>query len=348
MADIKKKMRKIQLAMIFAIIVFLILLVTMFVVFSGIFILQKLGFNLVDEISKVPLLTFAIVSVSVGTVLAFLFSRLPLKPIRTVCEAADKIAEGDYSVRINLKGPTEFIQLTDSFNHMAEELCSVEMLRSDFVNNFSHEFKTPIVSVRGFAKMLKRDDLTEEERNEYLDTIITESERLAELSTNVLNLTKIEQQTILTDKRLFNVSEQLRLVIAMLSEKWLKKQLEFDFDCGEIYLTGNEEMLKQVWINLLDNAIKFSPDGGAVIIKLRRTAKSVIITVSNEGNILTEESAKHIFDKFYQADKSHAARGYGLGLAITKQIIELHSGTITAKGTEDSRIEFRIELPKGS
>ena len=310
MADIKKKMRKIQLAMIFAIIVFLILLVTMFVVFSGIFILQKLGFNLVDEISKVPLLTFAIVSVSVGTVLAFLFSRLPLKPIRTVCEAADKIAEGDYSVRINLKGPTEFIQLTDSFNHMAEELCSVEMLRSDFVNNFSHEFKTPIVSVRGFAKMLKRDDLT--------------------------------------DKRLFNVSEQLRLVIAMLSEKWLKKQLEFDFDCGEIYLTGNEEMLKQVWINLLDNAIKFSPDGGAVIIKLRRTAKSVIITVSNEGNILTEESAKHIFDKFYQADKSHAARGYGLGLAITKQIIELHSGTITAKGTEDSRIEFRIELPNGS
>ena len=149
MADIKKKMRKIQLAMIFAIIVFLILLVTMFVVFSGIFILQKLGFNLVDE---VPLLTFAIVSVSVGTVLAFLFSRLPLKSIRTVCAAADKIAEGDYSVRINLRGPTEFIQLADSFNHMAEELCSVEMLRSDFVNNFSHEFKTPIVSVRGFAK----------------------------------------------------------------------------------------------------------------------------------------------------------------------------------------------------
>ncbi len=124
----------------------------------------------------------------------------------------------------------------------------MEMLRSDFVNNFSHEFKTPIVSVRGFAKMLKRDDLTDEERNEYLDTIITESERLAELSTNILNLTKIEQQTILTDKKQFNVSEQIRLVIAMLSGKWQEKRLEFDFDCGEIYLTGNEEMLKQVWM----------------------------------------------------------------------------------------------------
>ena len=118
-------------------------------------------------------------SIGVGTTLAFLFSKLPLKPIRTVCEAADKIADGDYNVRINLKGPAEFIQLAESFNHMAEELGSVEMLRSGFVNNFSHEFKTPIVSVRGFAKMLKRDDLTDEERNEYLDTIITESERLA-------------------------------------------------------------------------------------------------------------------------------------------------------------------------
>ena len=162
-------------------------------------------------------------SIGVGTTLAFLFSKLPLKPIRTVCEAADKIADGDYNVRINLKGPAEFIQLAESFNHMAEELGSVEMLRSDFVNNFSHEFKTPIVSVRGFAKMLKRDDLTDEERNEYLDTIITESERLAELSTNILNLTKIEQQTILTDKKQFNVSEQIRLVIAMLSGKWQEK-----------------------------------------------------------------------------------------------------------------------------
>ena len=289
--------------------------------------------------------TFAIVSIGVGTTLAFLFSKLPLKPIRTVCEAADKIADGDYNVRINLKGPAEFIQLAESFNHMAEELGSVEMLRSDFVNNFSHEFKTPIVSVRGFAKMLKRDDLTDEERNEYFDTIITESERLAELSTNILNLTKIEQQTILTDKKQFNVSEQIRLVIAMLSGKWQEKRLEFDFDCGEIYLTGNEEMLKQVWINLLDNAIKFSPISGTITIKLHRTIKSVIITVSNEGNALTEESARHIFDKFYQADKSHAASGYSLGLAIAKQIIELHGGTITAKGIEDSKIVFHIEIP---
>lgn len=348
MSRLHGRLKKFQLAMIFAAVVFLILLLTMLIVFGGIFILQKLGFSLADEMSRVPLFTFAIVSVGVGTVLAFLFSKLPLRPIRTVCEAADKIADGDYSVRINLKGSVEFTQLADSFNHMAEELGSVEMLRTDFVNNFSHEFKTPIVSVRGFAKMLKRADLTAEERNEYLDIIITESERLAELSTNVLNLTKIEQQTILTDKKHFNVAEQIRLVIAMLSEKWQKKQLEFDYDCGEIYLTGNEELLKQVWINLLDNAIKFSPAGGTVTIKAGRAVGSVMISISNDGNTLTEKQEAHIFDKFYQADKYHAVSGYGLGLAIAKQIVELHSGTITAKGVENSKMEFLIEIPTGT
>jgi len=262
-----------------------------------------------------------------------------------VCKAADKIADGDYSVRIKLNGPSEFAQLDDSFNHMAAELGSVEMLRSDFVNNFSHEFKTPIVSVRGFAKMLKRDDLTGEERDEYIDTIITESERLAELSTNVLNLSKVEQQTILTDKNCFNVIEQIRLVIAMLSEKWQKKELIFDFDCGEIYLLGNEEMLKQVWINLIDNAIKFSPVGGVIAIKPQRTAKFVSIAVSNEGNALTEEQAVHIFDKFYQADKSHSTGGYGIGLAIVKRIVQLHGGNIAVETNDKSRITFRVEIP---
>lgn len=165
----------------------------------------------------------------------FLF---PLKSFLTVCKAADKIAEGDYSVRIHLDNSEAFARLSDSFNHMARELGSVEMLRSDFVNNFSHEFKTPIVSIRGFAKMLKRDDLTPEKQSEYLDIIISESERLAALSTSVLTLTKIERQTILTNKKEFNVSEQLRLVIAMLSDKWQKKQIVFDFDCGEIFLVG--------------------------------------------------------------------------------------------------------------
>lgn len=345
MAKLRKYLKKFQLAFLFAAIVFVILLAALLLVFAGMLLLGRLGFSVLDESSRIPLFTFALVSLCVGTVLAFLFSRRPLAPIRSVGEAADKIADGDYSVRIQLKGPDELVQLSNSFNHMAEELGSVEMLRTDFVNNFSHEFKTPIVSIRGFAKMLKRDDLTAEERSEYLDIIIQESERLTELATNVLNLTKLEQQTILTNLKNFNVSEQIRLVIAMLESKWMEKQISFDFDCDEIYIRGNEELLQQVWINLLDNAIKFSPDKTAVGIQISRSARHTIFTISNQGEQITAEAAKHIFDKFYQADKAHNAQGNGLGLAIVKRIVEMHNGSIIVCSSDTEKIIFKITLP---
>lgn len=345
MAKSRKHLKKFQLAFLFAAIVFVILLAALLLVFAGMLLLSRLGFSVLDESSRIPLFTFALVSLCVGTVLALLFSRRPLAPIRSVGEAADKIADGDYSVRIQLKGPDELVQLSNSFNHMAEELGSVEMLRTDFVNNFSHEFKTPIVSIRGFAKMLKRDDLTAEERSEYLDIIIQESERLTELATNVLNLTKLEQQTILTNLKDFNVSEQIRLVIAMLESKWREKQVSFDFDCDEIYMRGNEELLRQVWINLLDNAIKFSPDKTAVKIQIVCSPEYIVFTILNQGEQMTAEAAKHIFDKFYQADKAHHTQGNGLGLAIVKRIVELHNGSVSVGTSAEGIICFEIKLP---
>lgn len=345
MGKIRKKIKNLQLAVIFAGSIFIILVATIFILAVGIFLLQKNGVPVFEDTSRFPLFWLAVSSLMIGTLIAFVFCRLPLKPILTVCKAADKIADGDYGVRIHLKGPEEFVRLSDSFNHMAEELGSVELLRSDFVNNFSHEFKTPIVSIRGFAKMLKYGDLTQDERNEYLDVMIAESERLADLAAKVLELSKFERQAILTDKKEFNVSEQIRIVIAMLCDRWQKKRLVFDFDCGEVCVVGNEEMLKQVWINLLDNAIKFSPDGGTIAIRLRRTVSSVIVAVSNGGSTLTAEAAGHIFDKFYQADRSHTTDGCGLGLAIVKRIVELHGGRVSV-GTENvPQIVFRVELP---
>lgn len=176
--------------------------------------------------------------------------------------------------------------------------------------------------------------------------IIDESERLADLSNNVLYLSKLENQTILTDRKKINVSEQIRLVIALLYEKWSAKNLTVVFDSDEKYMSCNEEMLKQIWINLLDNAIKFSPVDGKIEIRLADGAKNITVTVADEGMGMSEETRKHIFDKFYQGDLSHSTAGNGLGLTIAQKIVHLHDGTISAASSESSGTILKVELPK--
>ena len=341
MSKAKQKLKKIRLTLMFAFLFFAISVLTFLLVGAGTVFLSYLG--IVDEthLKQLPLFYFGIISVLVGTGLSIILSKMPLAPIREIIDATDKIADGDYSVRIHLRGPEEIRTLRDKFNHMAEEIGSVEMLRSDFVNNFSHEFKTPIVSIRGFAKALKWDNLSAEERDEYIDIIISESERL---SVNVLYLSKIEQQTILTDKRRFNLSEQIRLVVALLDKKLTEKQIQVNFNCGEFFFTGNEEMLRQVWINLLDNAIKYSPAHGVIEIQMEQKNGKTTVTVANQGEFIPPETAAHIFEKFYQGDTSHATKGNGLGLAIAKRIIELHGGAIRLIQPEQGKIVFEVNF----
>lgn len=172
---------------------------------------------------------------------------------------------------------------------MAEELQNVEILKSDFVNNFSHEFKTPVTSIAGFAEMLKKN-LTEEEKEEYINIIAKESRRLAQLSGDVLELTRLDNKKEATDKVTFNLSEQIRLVIAMLDTKWADKEMEFYFDCDEVYICANEKLLQQLWVNLIDNAIKFSPENATVYITLSESGNKIIATVKDEGCGMSEKN----------------------------------------------------------
>lgn len=334
MNKLKSFLKYFRLTLIFAFVVFFIMLTTLLLTFCGIFILAH--FDVIDggNINIFPLFTFCMANILIGTILTIIFSKAPLRPFREIMDATDKIASGDYSVRLNLKGPEEFRTLSNKFNHMAAEISSVEMLRTDFVNNFSHEFKTPIVSIRGFAKALKWKDLSPEEREEYLDIIISESDRLSELSLNVLYLSKIENQTILTDKRYYNLSEQIRLAVALFDHKFSEKQLEIIFDNNEFLIEANKEMLKQVWINLLDNAIKFSPIGGTIEIRMKQTGDNLSVKISDQGSGMSPETKEHIFDKFFQGDLSHSTNGNGLGLAIVKKIIDLHGGNITVHSSD--------------
>lgn len=334
------------LTVAFTIIIFLFMFFSMLLVFVGAYFLYRFGIISPDSPVTIVLLLFALISLFTVLVLSILCSRFPLAPIQSIADAVDRIADGDYSARIDLKVTADLREFSKKFNHMAEELGSVELLRNDFINNFSHEFKTPIASIQGFAEMLEYDDLTPEEQTEYIHIIIEESARLAELAANILNLSKIEQQSILTNQTFFNVSEQIRQVIALLDKKWSEKDISVSFDCEECYLSGNEELLKQAWINLIDNAIKFSPDHENIDINIKKTTQDIIFSYANKGDPIPPAMLPHIFDKFYQVDASRTTSGNGLGLAIVRKIIELHGGLITVSSAASVGTIFEITLPQ--
>lgn len=300
---------------------------------------------------KSALVFMMIMTMVVGVILTAFLTRNLLIYVNRIINRMNRLASGDYSVRLSYGKPIclhpTVIEIMSSFNRMAEELEKTETLRIEFINNLSHEFKTPIVSIAGFAKMLKKDNLSEEQRKEYLDIIEEEAKRLADMATNVLNMTKVENQTILTDISKFNLSEQIRSSVLLLEEKWIKKNLELDLDFEEYDIYANEELLKEVWINLVDNAVKFSPVNGLISIKIEERQDTYLIIVSNQGEVISEESRKKLFLKFYQADESHATEGYGVGLAIVKRVVELHKGDVNVE-CRDGDVFFIVELPKSN
>lgn len=193
--------------------------------------------------------------------------------------------------------------------------------------------------------MLKYGDLTEAERNEYLDIVISESGRLATLATNVLNLTKIEKQNILSDRQEFDLGEQIRRCILMFESKWVQKGLYLSVQIEDMRYLGSEDLLNQVWLNLLDNAFKFTPENGQISIMLEFEAENVKFVLHNTGKGISEDNLEHIFEKFYQGDTSHSTTGNGLGLALVKKVIELHGGSIACKSTPNNGTVFTVLLP---
>ena len=291
------------------------------------------------------ILSMMIFSTFLGTAIAAFFGKKILKPIRKVVDATKKIAQGDFDVHVDIKGAYELEELSQSFNKMAHELSSIGTLRSDFINNFSHEFKTPIVSIRGFAKLLQDGNLSEEDKKEYLDIIIAESERLSALSTNVLNLSKYENIEIISDKLEFRLDEQIRKAIALTEPKWSAKDITVDVKMEEITLNANEDLTQQIWLNLIDNAVKFTGKSGNITIRLNKWNGGFRFTIEDNGIGMSDETQAHIFDKFYQGDTSRKKSGNGLGLTIVKRITELCGGKICVESELGRGSKIIIKLP---
>ncbi|MBR1560994.1 MAG: HAMP domain-containing histidine kinase [Clostridia bacterium] len=292
------------------------------------------------------IVTVPVLMVFFITTLAAGMGRGKLKPINDLVEAMRHVSQGDFSVRVDAEDVDgDMGRLVRSYNDMASELGGLELFRKDFINNFSHEFKTPIVSIRGFAKQLEREDLTDQQRREYLDIIVSESDRLANMSGNVLLLSKLENQTIVTDKTRFRLDEQLRKCILLMEKQWASKGLELDLDLDEAEFYGNEEMLQHVWVNLLGNAIKFSPEGGTLGVSLKAGEGQVSVCVKDTGPGMDEATRRRVFEKFYQGDTAHAAEGNGLGLSLVKRIVDLCAGTVEVDSAPGEGAAFTVRLP---
>ena len=333
---------------IITVIFFLILFTSSGATMLTILLIRRLFPQLFIQLAPGSLTFIAFISSTIiGTGVSLFVTRHFFKPLDDIIKSQKKVANGDFSARVTPpKSDTIITDLVEGFNSMAEELGSTEMFRNDFINNFSHEFKTPIVSIKGFAKQLQNDELSEEQKKEYISIIANESDRLASMSSNILLLTKFENQQMVTGKTHFYLDEQIRKCILLLEKDWSRKNIDFDLELSEVRYFSNEEMLSHVWQNILSNAVKFTPENGIIKIKCYADDSYATVRITDNGIGMDDRTQKHIFDKFYQGDTSHKINGNGLGLPLAKRVVTLCGGKINVKSQKGKGTTFIIKLPK--
>ena len=285
------------------------------------------------------------ISLTVGLLITNFLSKLIFAPIRRMTQAMEKVAEGDFTVRMPAQSSSqEILDLYTGFNMMVQELRSTEILQTDFVSNVSHEFKTPINAIEGYSMLLQNGDNLTPQQEEYVGKIVYNTHRLSTLVGSILLLSKLEHQQIQTGLFPFRLDEQIRQSIVAMEEAWDKKNIELDADLERVSYLGNEHILHHVWDNLINNAIKFSPQGGLITLRLARKDGRIHFTVEDQGPGIPEASLKRIFDKFYQTDSSHKQEGNGLGLALAKRIVTTVDGRIWAENLPQGGCRFTVIL----
>uniref|UniRef100_UPI0028A27E48 envelope stress sensor histidine kinase HitS n=1 Tax=Bacillus luti TaxID=2026191 RepID=UPI0028A27E48 len=270
--------------------------------------------------------------------------------IWAIIEPIQKIAKGDFSVKIRNeeKYDGEIGVLVKSINDMTDELNAMEKMRQEFVSNVSHEIQSPLTSIKGFARALQDDNLSEEKRKHYLTIIETETMRLSKLSQNLLKLTLLESEEYTPEKVTYRLDQQLKQIVLNSEPLWADKEIELELDLEKVCVIADQESLSQVWINLIHNSIKFTPSGGTITIQLKENEKVVEVRIRDSGIGISEEQKQHIFERFYKADSSRNRTygGSGLGLAIVKKVLDLHQGEIKVESEEGSGTEFIVCIPK--
>lgn len=297
--------------------------------------------HIISTLNKVVLF----INIFICSFIISLVIRKLTKPIEKLADATNEISAGNFDISIDIKSNDEVGMLVEKFNSMARELKNIEYMQTDFINNVSHEFKTPIAAIDGFATILKNTKLSEEERLEYLNIITDEASRLSELSSNILTLSKLDNIDTFKNNKKFFLDEQIRKTVILLEKEWTNKNISFNLNLKSMSYYGKEEYLMQVWINIINNAIKFSKENSEIDIYCYKNPEYAFVKIKDYGSGMDEDTKKRVFHKFYQGDSSRKGEGYGLGLSICKRIIDLSKGEIHIDSELGKYTEITISLP---
>ena len=303
--------------------------------------LEHLGIN-------VPMFVWLLIfTLLLGSATAAGFSGAFFAPISRLSRAMKEVAGGNFQVKVETRSLFRDIRdIYDNFDLMVRELGATETLQTDFISNVSHEFKTPISAIEGYASLLQEHQQSSEEQAEYVDKILFNTRRLSALAGNILLLSKLDSQSIRPRRERFRLDEQVRQSILALERRWTEKDVDFDVDLDEIEYTGYAGLLQHVWSNLIDNAIKFGPRGGLIRMRMLRENGSILFTIDDEGPSIPDEDKARIFNKFYQGDSSHESEGNGLGLALVRKIVAMHGGEVRVEDPPLGGCRFAVSLPE--
>ncbi|MBQ9003838.1 MAG: HAMP domain-containing histidine kinase [Eggerthellaceae bacterium] len=309
------------------------------VVFAGMFAYK-------GELGWLDLVIAAIVSSLVGGTLLYLFTkRFIMKPADYLASGMKRIAHGDFDTTLDVEKGRLIKGVLADFNDMSESLLQVEALHESFVSNVSHEFKTPLAYIQGYATLLQDNDLSPAKRKDYSEHINSATRRLSNMIGNLLEISNLSRPSAELPTAVFSLDEQLRHVMAIFIPQIEGKELEYDVEFDPIDIEGNESLLENVWTNLFSNAVKYTPRGGKIGVTLRRDGGEAVVVVSDTGCGMTANQAAHAFDRFYQGEDSHVSDGSGLGLAIVKTVVKKHGGVVDVESKLGHGSTFTVRLP---
>lgn len=327
--------------------VFFCILATYVILWLIFFFAAKFGFFAMHTKFKagglILIIVFMAASLAVGFVISLFTANIFLKPINTLSDAMKRVAKGDFSVQLEDDGDNEMSELIVIFNRMVKDLRDIEMMKDDFITNISHEFKTPLATIQGYSTFLQDETLTPEERETYVSCIIAATRQLTNLTSNILRLSKLENGGSV-EKTRFDGAEQIRRAILALEPQWTDKNIEFDIELVPAELNANEELLAQVWTNIIGNAIKFSPENSKIEVRSQSADGVYKVEIRDHGIGMDEATKDRIFDKFYQGDNSHSKEGNGLGLALVKKILEVSGGSVEVESAPGQGSLFTVSI----